>query len=527
MDCKKCGANNPENMNFCQSCGEPLEQAVNQQYQEQNADAPAEKKKLPVKLIGMVAAAVAVIIILIAIISACASSGGDVAEGDFRVIYTASENVSAILYNGEVIVNEIEGEISISEDEAGTMGVFKNADGELYKITKKGIEKLIDGVVSFKMASTGDVLAFTDDEGAFYLYSVKNGKKTRITDDRVVSSTFSRGGKALAYKVAIDKEEEPEEEGADPVITTEYTSYVYYKDESVKIGKDISISVLSDDAKYIYYSKDNEGKKDLYLTNLKDEKVKIASDVQNIIYSADRKQIIFRADGKWYASVKGGEKVKVEGVSNSVTSLYTLTAPYSIGGVEKLQKNYYIGYTGDSYTLYYIDGNWNAEKLASNIDNYYMAEDGETIYYSKDDKVYILGNEEAIEKEVSRFRMTIDGSAMYFLNEDDTLYYKKGTKEKVRIADDVESLAVTHDGIVIFKDEDDVMYASNKGKTPEKIAEDAGSVVACLNYTYIKADVEDDGTCNILVATSKAKFEKVLSEVCTKLSVPSLPSINW
>ncbi len=533
MNCEKCGFNNPDNAQFCQSCGEPFTQAVNEQPAHQPAEAAqtaptanktiidevksaVAEKKFP-KKIAIIAAALAAVILLIALICAFSSSGKfEFAEGDYRVIYTEDDNSSAVLYDGKVIAKDIEGEISITEASKGTKAFFVNEEGNLYQITKEGAEKLVGDVSGFSVSSSGDTIVYLDKENALFSYSIKKEEKTRIAGSYVSSYVMSEDGKAVAYT------ERKLPEKADDIteaLTAEYVGHVYYKGESVKIGKDVFFGAISNGAKYIYYTKaDDKGETDLYLTNLKDERVKIASEVEDVVWNADLSQILFNTDGKWYVSVKGGEKVKVDGISSSISYLYVLSPDYASGKMDKLQDNYYVGYNGENYTIYLINKKWSAEKLASNVDDYAMSEDGETIYYSKDNKVYILGNDESIEKEVSSFAMMPDGSGMYFINEDDTLYYKKGTSEKQRISDDVETMSVTHDGYVIYRNEDKEMYASNKGKSPERLAEDVTYIYTCVNYTYFKADVQDDGECDIYVAKSKAKFESLLSDVCKKAS---------
>lgn len=524
MNCEKCGFNNPDNAQFCQSCGEPFTQAVNEQPAPQPAEAAqtaptanktiidevksaVAEKKFP-KKIAIIAAALAAVILLIALICAFSSSGKfEFAEGDYRVIYTEDDDVSAVLYDGKVIAKDIEGEISITEAAKGTKAFFVNEEGNLYQITKEGAEKLVGDVSGFSVSSSGDTIVYLDKENALFSYSIKKEEKTRIAGSYVSSYVMSEDGKAVAYT------ERKLPEKADDIteaLTAEYVGHVYYKGESVKIGKDVFFGAISNGAKYIYYTKaDDKGETDLYLTNLKDERVKIASEVEDVVWNADLSQILFNTDGKWYVSVKGGEKIKIDGVSSSVSSLFVIDG---VKQTEKFQNNYFLGYSDGEYSIYKVNKKWSAEKLAGGIDSCSISDDGKTIYYIKSDKLYILGNDEAIEEDVKGFSLTSDGKAVYFRSEDDTLYYKKGKKAKKRIADDVKTAYITHDDTILFLDEDDALFSSVNGKAPKSVGADIEDVYVCHDYTYFVGDY-DAGEGNVYLAKSKAKFQKLISNI--------------
>ena len=328
----------------------------------------------------------------------------------------------------------------------------------------------------------------------------------RSSEDSTSGIVFSPNGDLLGYTV-IDTESGAEGEDAKTV----YKSYVYEDGESTKVFDGGSIIAISDSGKYIYCSKTEEdtmGESSLYVTNLKGEKKKIASNFNNFAVNADGTQVIFESEDKWYASVKGDEKIRIEGVSSSVSSF----AP--LNGNESFKNNMFIAYADGELAIYTVNGKWAAEKLAGGIDDLGISADGETIYYLKNDKLYILGEDEAIEDEVKRFVVTTDGAAVYFISEDDTLYYKKGTKDKKRIADDIATIRMTYDDYALFIDEDDVLYASNGGSAAKKLCEDVKRVYTCIDYTYYYGDADSSAdTVNVYIASKKTKFEKIFTDI--------------
>jgi hypothetical protein len=526
MMCNKCGAQNADENKICSNCGNVLEAEVIDAAQEQT-EAPAEEiaNETPAqepaakeedklaclkKYLGnkkIVAAALAVIIVLGIIICACCSGSDEFVKGDFSVIYDEGAEESHIIYAGEVIVRGVSGKISLKECATGEAALYLDEEKTLYVVTEDGSKKVADEVNSLKgFSADGEKVAYMDADYASVIHNIKNGDKKVFSEDSTSGIVFSPNGDLLGYTV-IDTESGAEGEDAKTV----YKSYVYEDGESTKVFDGGSIIAISDSGKYIYCSKTEEdtmGESSLYVTNLKGEKKKIASNINNFAVNADGTQVIFESEDKWYASVKGDEKIRIEGVSSSVSSF----AP--LNGNESFKNNTFIAYADGELAIYTVNGKWSAEKLAGGIDDLRISVDGETIYYLKNDKLYILGEDEAIEDEVKTFVLTTDGAAVYFISEDDTLYYKKGTKDKKRIADDIATIRMTYDDYALFIDEDDVLYASNGGSAAKKLCEDVKRVYTCIDYTYYYGDADSSAdTVNVYIASKKTKFEKIFTDI--------------
>lgn len=526
MMCNKCGTQNPDKNKFCQKCGNKLEEAVTEVQTAEEAtaqtvqkapanEAPAQKtnasdasKKFfaSKKLVGIVAAVLAVVVILGIIIAAC-SGGSSYVKGDFSVIYDEEAKESHIIYAGKIIEKGISGEVDLQECQSGEVAIYLDEEKTLYAVTEDGSKKIADDVQNVKaLSNNGEKIIYVDADHSSVIYNIANGDKKVFDEDSVYSPVFSANGKIFGYS-KYDTEEK--DDGTTETVTT---SYVYADGESKKVFENGRVGALSDNGEYIYCSKNEEDKSEsLYVTNLNGEKKKIASAIDNFFTNTDGTQVIFRSENKWYASVKGGEKVRIEGISSSVSSLY----PFSgAAECESFENSMLIGYADGEISIYELNSKWTAEKLAGGIDGLDASEDLETIYYLKNDKLYILGEDEAIEDEVKTFVVTSDGEAAYFISDDDTLYYKKGTKEKKRIADDVTKIRITHDDYALFVDEDDTLYASNGGSAAKKLCEDVTRIYIGLDYTYYCGDADSStGEVNVYIASKKTKFEKIFTDI--------------
>ena len=74
----------------------------------------------------------------------------------------------------------------------------------------------------------------------------------------------------------------------------------------------------------------------------------------------------------------------------------------------------------------------------------------------------------------------------------------------------------------MFKNEDGTLYSSKNGKSPETICDDVTKVYTCVDYTYFYGDVESHENketgdtvheCNVYMASKKADFDKILSDI--------------
>ncbi len=544
MKCPRCGADNAPENNYCLTCGAPFEkseaennagQAVNTVNNKEQIEQIAEKLKgkAPGKKTALIAAAaVVVLIVVIAVIAVLSNGGGKFdmvdsvlaptfgADGSFLVNGAAATPVSEQLGDDEGGVK-----ITLSSMDRQTVAILMS-DGDVYVSNKDGgLDQVLDGVEN--MTLSGGIIAYVDEDGTLGVYNIKNGKKSNVADDVNASSSIvmSPDGKYVAY-VVTDKN------GDDDL-------YVYNGKKSVEIDDALVAIAISNKGKYIYcYNTDKDG---LYIYDMKGDSTKLSVGVGGtFVFNRDNTEMIFTAsDGDCYISIKGGDKQKlgsgmivpiIPGTAQHGT-LYTL---YSGGvfsaatyGVETLSEMFY--YNTSAGTIVYLEDDVETERVASSVTygSVSISDDGKTLYYMRDDTLYRVKEndiDESVEiaEDVNTFAMSRDGKSAYYIDEDDALWFAKGTKKPKKVADDIVSVAVTHDGYAMFIGEysyssnSGVLYACKNGGKKTQVLDDAYtsssySLLPLSSVTYCFAGYNSEtGTVDMYAVESGTEFTLVV-----------------
>ena len=112
-----------------------------------------------------------------------------------------------------------------------------------------------------------------------------------------------------------------------------------------------------------------------------------------------------------------------------------------------------------------------------------------------------------LAEDVRDFAATPDGSAVYYINEDEELIWQKGTKEGKRIADDVDYVFTTHDGYCFFESDDELFSVKDGGKKV-RIADDLYDIYVTGSVFYLWTDYED-GEFNFYACTKGNKLKEL------------------
>ena len=335
------------------------------------------------------------------------------------------------------------------------------------------------------------------------VYTTKNGEGTEIAED-VDVFILSPDGKTVVYTVNDDGD---------------HITYLYKGKDSIELGEDLYPLTASNGGKIIYCIDDE--KNDLVTVDAKGNTEKIASDPywSWFYMNEDHTQMIFQADGKWYASVKGGEKIKL----TSDSSFRFLTYHYSASYTNEFDTySYIITYpTADLRNSYvvlddnvsWMDGKWEMTKAAKDVDQAFVSTDGKTLVYLKDNgKLQKVTNKKLddpvdLAEDVYSFMPVSDCSAVYYINEDEELIFQKGTKEGKRVADDAEGLMITADDCCFFGSDEEIYSTKNGGKKV-LISDEIDDIFISATVVVIWTDY-DDGECNISAATKGDKFTPI------------------
>lgn len=409
--------------------------------------------------------------------------------------------------------------------------VQEDEDEVMYILSDSNVYTVTENMTQFVMAESGKVVTYVLEE-ELYAYTVSKMTSEKIASDVESIQTISPDGKTVAY---VDMD------GITRVISG---------DNVMEMEEDVTVISVSDDGKYIYTIEENEdGETCLFLRNMKgvvgvvavdvkystsnknenDQTTTQATNTDAVLFytNKDHSQLIFQAKGKsdykWYAAEKkelNDEKHDLSGADLLVPVIPENAQTYTrdnlvILGVDSISDMVYSTAKADEeyVKLVYVDSKWNTSTLVSKVTNVQVGADGENVFYMKNDRLFSIAAEAGAQSAqladgVALFKVTADGSGVYFVDEDDVLYYCKSNGTVKQIAETAESLYVAQDGYAFYTFEDSLYAAKGTGKVTTVVEDFTdGEIEVCADCTYYVMD-EDDSLC-IYVATSGTKFEKL------------------
>lgn len=359
-----------------------------------------------------------------------------------------------------------------------------------YYVTKKNVTLVTsEPTTAIRMAAEGGKVYYTNDNYELYLF---DGDKSTKIDSNVNGEevAISPNGKAILYN------------------NNDNELYLYANNKITNLGINCYPCGLSDDCKYMYVTKTDEDSNEtpLYTINSKGETSKISSDASYCAFNRDCTEVLFESDGNTYMSIKGAEKVKLFSYELSeIVTTYTISG--DICSLKSFIGTYCTAVASNGASrVYKIDKEGNCTMIKSNAYFPQISADGKTLVYLKvvnyssqsvslcaekvgsDDYVKIC-DELNFSTINMPFAVSSDFSYIYYLNDDDSLYYSdiKGEK-KTKIADDVDDIAgMMQNGKLFYIDDDDTL-CSYDGKNTKKIAEDVEGFYISGSKAYYKTD---------------------------------------
>ncbi len=542
LRCTVCGAELPENVTECKFCGtavgapaedlkpeqtQPADETVNEVASEEvkpvedncekvAEEAPAEEQKAEEstppapgfvdnlkktlsgltakqKKTGIIALAAALALILVVVVLANVLKPAKYIEIKNAVFGNVSDGTT-VLYSEKGNVGIDAKRLSQGSSLDGTKGVvFAKTDDEessnvLFDYSGK---LLVDDIYTARPSLNCEGIAVVREveDGEYELCLWYKGKLSTITSDFTSGDWFaiSPDGKTVAYSLT-------DEDG-------DTYGYYYSGGKSKELGKDISPQVISNGAKLIYYIKGDT----LYVqkgTNT-DDRIKLADidKVTNIVFNADFTEILCSVNTengyKTYLSVNGGEKKTLRDSVSSVL-LPNNTATSNLGvsavGVSTFAETFYCS----TDAVYYISKDLEAEKVSSysgGASNAKLSDDGKTLFLKRGDEIYKINGTKpdseptvlVSEGVVRLIAITDNGSALFYVNEDDEIMYQKGSKKPQRVTDEFDSYAdALFNGTTLYYILDDELYSS-KGEKGTLVSgvELESSVQLSVNTHYI------------------------------------------
>lgn len=533
MKCTYCGTENNETYRFCQKCGAQLPVAGSSDASEKKPKAVPNKKVIRniICILLIVAFVIAAVFILASVLTGNIYS---YEKATLFAVYNEDDEMTKFIYNDK-IVGTYDGKIYGEQFDLSSSSFVAITDqGDLIRVTEKGISTIAIGVQYFEYALSGNYIVYLDENSTLISHDISKNDISRIANDVNVASLsliLSPNGKSFAY--SINEEFENDDGNVEEIPVT----YIYKDGKTKKLGKNMVVIGLTDDSKCIYYY--DQERDALYTTTFKsDDKIKLAIDLEgDFLFNADHSQLIFSSGNKWYISENGNDKIKLFGdvtqvypvlpifvaVRNNTNNFYIHTETY---GVKDFSETYFRTINYSNYNmcdLVFVNKEWNTEKIASNISNVHVDNDLSTISYIKNNALYIINDINdntpvVVADDVIDFELHSNGQALYYLDSSDTLWYKNTNKDAERIADDVYSIDITHDDYILFLTDygasSGVLYASKNGNTKKQLHDDVYYLLVGKNVTYYAADYNyETHTYDLYATDSKTSFELIIESV--------------
>jgi hypothetical protein len=496
--CKNCGAEVSANMKFCGTCGTPVERTDTPVTETAAASGSLKAGASAAKLRKFIIPAIIIVAVVVAGIAAFNMFMPSKYETAKGVVYIWQDEDNVVVEPNGKGRTQIEGKLAsqfrsfdgtkalVMINESGSETYGADSEGfALYYVSDK-VALITDGVYDARLSLSGGGAAFTKEvdynTGECELYLWDGAKTVTVTDAMSVNHGYclSPDGKIVAFVTADSGD----------------YSGALYNGKFVALGSDVQPVAVADGAKYVYYNKNST----FYVMKGTDTsaKQKLGDDVYTHFFNKDLSQVVYAGGGKSYISRNGGDKQPLSGVVS-----YFL-AP---GGA--LNRDNVLGVASFADTLFYndsngitrINGKFETESVVKNVAGAYLADDGKTVVYKKNDSLYKVDasktNAETVklvDGGVASFVAVDDGSAVYYANDDGELYYQKGTGKPVLVGDYAQdgNLAVFK-GKTLYYISDGELYVSSgaKGKLVSQFDDKVISVGA---GTYAITVQTTDGT---------------------------------
>lgn len=349
----------------------------------------------------------------------------------------------------------------------GNVWCVLSGDDNLFVLAGETVAEIAQNVNDCVLSVSGDGLAYTDERDTLILYSVVTGEKTEVAQNVDKSNGFviSPDGKTVAYTVS---------NGSDSS-----TLYVYSDGKEAQMGENRIPIGISNEGNQIYYVVAPEGNlyapNSLYVGDMQGASRLLAESqvmLDGIRFNFDQTELLFASDGNYYLSINGGAAVQLTSDGFPQMSLDMVTPRSSMGcntwnnfmgaivyPVRNLSEHYYTEYP--TSRLLYLDKEMRITELGEGKEAgcVRLSEDAGMLMYSlRTENGYDLyraktteiSAPERLAQDISYGLPSSNWNAVYYLDQNDTLWYKKEQENPKQIAQNVEFFNMTYDGYALF-----------------------------------------------------------------------------
>lgn len=464
---------------------------------------------------------------------------------------TDTSEVLRIAVDGKPLDIKMQGyEQKICRSLKGNVWCILSGDNTLYTVEGETVTEVAKNVTDCVLSAGGEGLAYTDERDTLILYSVASGTKTEIAQnvDKASGFVISPDGKSVAYTAPEDGTENTND------ASDSHAMYVFSDRKITRMGKGQIPVGISNGCRQVYYTVTSDGSlyepNSLYVGDLHGSNRLLAKSemlLDGFCFNADQTQLFFVSDGNFYICINGGEAVQL--TSNGTPSLYlNLVYPkssvtsyikswnrfggsvvYIIYPINNFAEHFYTEYP--TSRLLYLDKNLELLELGNGQETGFveLSNDANTLQYSlRTDNgydLYLLNPTEQSESallaaNIRYGRLAPDGDAVYYIDQNDVLWYKKRQEEPKYIADNIDFCNMTYDDYAVFgtfgstydENKRGILYSSKDGCEKQLIISDFWDTLftyPTVTIAYANYDKESN-THDIYAAVDGVNFVKII-----------------
>ena len=336
--------------------------------------------------------------------------------------------------------------------------------GTLWFVDTSRHYKIAEEVIAFQLADSGNGVAFFTDHdtrnnvAALYLFDTSRRNMTLITEMAVYQGpesmrqiSISPNGRSLTY--ISDYEQ----------ALGEFTGYIIVDGRpSERLGRNSYAIAISNGGRSLYFVREaDDGVRSLHVRSGRNETRLIdeMSGNEVLILNRDYSQAVFSAterdDYRPFISQNGSERVRLQG---SAIEEFVMPQRTQVGGNSMNTVVYGVRSFANSVLLNgdglaYMDGRFEVTRIVRSSDTDFQAQisdNGRTLLFinsnghlSSIDPTREGADRREIGRDVIRYVATSDAGAIYFVNDDEELFYVRGNRMPSRIAEDVHPESLT------------------------------------------------------------------------------------
>ena len=527
MLCKKCGAQMPDDGVFCPECGAnnseeqqtkpesektentkpenikpesiaPEESAptdvtetstrAETPAQEDQAEPPRKKHGASGRIIAIAAGCVVVLAVVLILVKATGNGG----SGTIYHYVDSKEGVLALPVFDAVL--DMNGKAKEVEDKVAStcMSIdrktvcYTTDSGDLY-VVRHDLDpvRVAEDIQEARISTDGKFVTYLLD-GAIFVYDVDKANKVKVASEVARSGwAMSPDGKSILYV-------KDEEDGS------LYLAGVGR--ESEKVASNAEPLVVENGGKHYFFAKKKDDGTVLYIGDTREDQ-KLGTLGRPVLLCNRTGGDILYVDGKdatyvYHAGEPGS--VKVMGKTRDEVYLNTLTSFSCSSRTQVIDTASFKGVllTAEE-SLYWINDQYEAVKVTSRCGQYMLSEDGGTVLYIANDRLCKTKLNDDMKEEVLYGKETVevfaasaDLSKVYFVTDEDNLYYLTGTdtgeKLVVDFQDDGQMAYNEAERKLYYIDEGDLYSVGSKASSKQRADADADGLVQSMGGCLLK-----------------------------------------